>query len=125
MRAAEAGRYELIVSDDLLEEVENVLLRPKFRRYLPEEDVPAYLERLRLMSRSALGSPGSTIAMDESAAVTTEDPDDDYLVVLGIGEIIISGDRHLLALRSTGTTAVRVLTPREFLDELTVTTGLP
>jgi predicted nucleic acid-binding protein len=55
----------------------------------------------------------------------TGDPDDDYLVGVdfrGRADVIVSGDRHLLDLGAIrdglGNVLARVLTPREFLEEL-------
>lgn len=44
--AAEKGDFELVVSEHLLNEVQDVLERPKMRRYLPVEEVPDYLDRV-------------------------------------------------------------------------------
>ena len=77
MEAAEgtARRFELLISERLLGEVRDVLLRPKMRRYLPERAVSTYLERLREVA---------TVAEDPTAhfSVATNDLDDDYLVAL-------------------------------------------
>lgn len=77
MEAAEgtARRFELLISERLLGEVRDVLLRPKMRRYLPERAVSTYLERLREVA---------TVAEDPTAhfSVATDDLDDDYLVAL-------------------------------------------
>lgn len=55
----------------------------------------------------------------------TGDPDDDYLTgvaLLGGAGVIVSGDRHLLSLGTIrdgeGNLLVRVLSPRDFLEEL-------
>lgn len=121
MEAAEEGRFELVVSNHLLGEVCDVLGRPKMRRYFPEGAMPIYLERLR---------SAATLAEDPTAGVargTTPDPNDDYLVALTAlsrASYLVSGDRHLLSLPNRlvrdgeGYTLARVLTPREFLEEL-------
>lgn len=121
LEAAEEGRFELIVSNRVLEEVRDVLGRPKMRRYLPHEAVPVYLQRLR--STAALVAD----SMAGSVRGATTDPDDDYLVALVAFNSIshlVSGDRHLLGLPyrlvrdGEGRVLARVLTPREFLEEL-------
>lgn len=113
VQAAEEGRYELVISELLLEEVRGVLGREKFRRYFPEEAVPVYLERVRSASTRVSGSEDDT--------KYTEDPDDDYLVALALSSgagVIVSGDRHLLELEGEGLPgAVR---PAEFLKTLDV-----
>ncbi len=88
-----------------------VLLRGKIQQYLPEKAVPVYLGRQRSVA----------VLVDEAEDGTryTEDPDDDYLVVLalssGAGKLI-SGDRHLLGLECEGLPVV--LSPAEFLKYL-------
>lgn len=114
----------MVVSEHLLEEVRDVLLRQKMRRYFPSSEVPVYLDRLRATVMVAEGAP--------SGAGSTSDRNDDYLVGL-VGFIaisrdaeyrLVSGDRHLLDLPdlavkdAEGGTLARVLTPREFLEEL-------
>ena len=44
--AAENGCYELVVSRRLLGEMEDVLFRPKFRRYFPEVAASMHMARL-------------------------------------------------------------------------------
>lgn len=133
MEAAEgeARRFELLVSERLLGEVKDVLWRPKMRRYLPERAVSTYLERLR---------EAATVVEDPTAGFSgaTADPDDDYLVALaaapkglaedlpdsGAASYLVSGDRHLLRIPDRlvrdgkGGVLARVLTVREFLEEL-------
>lgn len=122
----EARRFELAVSKRLLAEVGDALSRPKMRRYLPERAVPIYLERLRA---AATVTDDPAIALFEGA---TLDRDDDHLVALsvrvalsGTGDsYLVSGDRHVLGLPNRlvkdgeGRALSRVLTPREFSDEL-------
>src|SRR4051812_16991135 len=51
--AARAGSFELIVSPLLLDELEGVLRREKFRRYVDLDSVTAYLDLLRRDARLA------------------------------------------------------------------------
>ena len=90
------------------------------RRYFPEGAVPTYLDRLRF----------AAVLVEDPAEVSagaTPDPDDDYLVALAAlvgASYLVSGDRHLLDLPNRlvrdgeGRATARVLTPREFLEEL-------
>ena len=119
MVAAEEGRFELVVSDRLLEEVRDVLGRPKMRRYLPEGAVMTYLDRLRFAA-ALVSDPEPDVFIG-----ATPDPDDDYLVALATASgagLIVSGDRHLLDLGAIrdgeGRVIARVLTPRELVEEL-------
>jgi putative PIN family toxin of toxin-antitoxin system len=46
LRRWEAGRFELVVSAEVLFDILEVLKRPKFRRYLSEAQAVAYVLRL-------------------------------------------------------------------------------
>jgi predicted nucleic acid-binding protein len=103
----------MIVSYELLHELETVLLRDWFRRKLTVSDVLEYVLWLR---------EGATLAEISAADLTIEevsaDPDDNYLYALSLAWAadLVSGDPHLLALGKSG--PVRVFTPREFIEEL-------
>lgn len=112
-----------MISEGVLGEVEKVLKRPKFRRYLPEEEVETYLQRLREVAAvSEATEPGAVTAKIEGTPVSTADPKDDYLLALGLDRTIVSGDRHLLDVGelhdSTGEIRIRVVSPQQFLEEL-------
>ncbi len=109
----------MVASNRLLEEVRDVLGRPKMRRYFPEGAVPVYLERLLAVAALA-EDPTTSIARG-----VTPDPNDDYLVALassGGASYLVSGDRHVLGLPDRlvrdgeGRILAHVLTPREFLE---------
>ncbi len=122
LRRWEAGEFELVASAEILFELSEVLRRPRFRRYLTEAEALDYV--LRLHDRAAEVS--EELDKDVVRGVTP-DPDDDYLAGVayqGRADVIVSGDRHLLGLPEKriyygidGTIA-RVLSPREFLEEL-------
>jgi uncharacterized protein len=82
---------ELIVSPLLLDELERVLRRDKFRRYVDLGTVEDYLDLLR---EEAVGVQDPT----EAPPVRSADPDDDYLISLACRQnaILVSGDKHLL-----------------------------
>ena len=104
------GAFELITSPLLLAELESVLLREKFRRYLSEDEARAFVDVIR---RQGLYSPDPTGV----APRVTEDPNDDYLVNLAQvvqADYLVSGDPHLTRLRGL----LPVLTPREFRELL-------
>jgi putative PIN family toxin of toxin-antitoxin system len=105
-----AGQIELVVSYDLLLELESVLLRDKFRKRLTVDDVLSYVEYLRehatfVPSRQVERSPGDPMVTD---------PDDEYLVHLAQdtqADRIVSGDPDFRGLSQADT-------PREFIDAL-------
>ncbi len=104
------GEFDLVVSPALLDELERVLLRRKFRGYVSEHEVGQYV--------AALAQEG--LAVSDPAPPTTpltEDPDDDYLVSLAHAagaDAIVSGDAHLTKL----VLEPPVLTPTQFLERL-------
>lgn len=110
IRAADAARFELIVSERLLDELENVLLRERFRRYAAVEEVEELLVGLR--------EKGTFFDEGDLGAFILNDPKDDYLVALALAsgaDYIVSGDPHLTdASLDEETIPVVVLTPRQF-----------
>lgn len=104
------GEFDLVISPKLLDELEDVLLRPKFREVASGDEVRAYVEALA----------GGGVLMRDPARIppVTADPGDDYLVALAIGaraDLIVSGDKDLTDLVDP---PVPVLTPRELLERL-------
>lgn len=86
LEAEEEGRYELVVSEHVLEELREVLMRSKFRRYLPEAAVPVYLDRLRWLA---------THATEGHIHRISDDPEDDYLIALALAsdsDYLVTGD---------------------------------
>lgn len=106
LRAWLEGRFDLIVTPLLLEELERALAYPKLATHIHGDEAAALIDWLR---REALLIRDP----EEGPTVRSEDPGDDYLIALVETEraALISGDRHLLALSSE----LPVLTPREFL----------
>jgi uncharacterized protein len=103
-----SGAFELIMSESLLEELERALTYPKLRDRVATGDA---IEFVALLRHTAL------LASDPSAvAPRSADPDDDYLLALAEQEqaILVSGDRHLLALADR----FPVVTARAFLETL-------
>lgn len=88
-----AGAYELVVSPHLLEELELVLLREKFRRYV---DVDTVRDFVGLLRRDAVQAEDP----QTPPPLRSKDPDDDYLIGLASSQnaILVSGDADLLDL---------------------------
>jgi uncharacterized protein len=100
------GRFELIVSRLLLDELERALSYPKLRERIRSDEAESlvrWLGREATVLEDPPDPPGSRSA----------DPGDDYLLALAEREraVLVSGDRHVLALSEE----LPVLTPREFL----------
>jgi uncharacterized protein len=103
-----AGAFMLVVSTPLLDELEE-RLRGKFA--VASEDVVAI--RSRLLTVADRFEP--EIVLD----VIRDDPDDNRILecaVVGRADVIVSGDRHLLRLRSHE--GIPILTARQFLEAI-------
>lgn len=101
------GRFDLVVSPQLLAELGRVLARPKIQRYVVVEEAERFLE---LLARG-----GVFVSDPAPERGLTPDPGDDYLVALARAtraRYLVSGDRHLTKLRAPDPP---VLTPRELL----------
>jgi len=93
-----AGEFDLVVSPRLLHELQAVLAREKFRRYLTYEEATEYVSWLH---------HGAEVVRDPAESVVRgaveADPDDEYLVGLAVtleggDSYLLSVDRHLLNL---------------------------
>jgi uncharacterized protein len=105
------GEFELVVSENLLAELERALAYPKVRRRVEQEEAEAFVALLRRGGR--LGADPA------EPARRSADPGDDYLLALAEAEraVLVSGDQHLLALADE----LPIQTPRAFLDTLAET----
>ena len=109
LRAWLDGAFELVVSSQLLSELERALTYPKLRaRVEPSEAI----ELIELLRRGALDARRSQRPADHQV----RDRGDDYLIALAetTQAVIVSGDRHLLELAGQ----LPVFSPAEFLAEL-------
>lgn len=96
------GEYEMIVSRELLHELQAVLVRPKFRAKLPYPGVIRYV--------AYLADRTTIVEQPKSAGgESIPDPDDRYLAAFAAKEsaVLVSGDRHLHP---------EAITPREFVE---------
>jgi putative PIN family toxin of toxin-antitoxin system len=108
-RAADEGRFEIIVSEKLLAELSTVLMRPRFRCHMSEDEVAEAIENLR--------GKGSLFEDVEEGRLVPDDPKDDYLIALSrasAADFLVSGYPHLHGLESPP----EVLTPRRFWELL-------
>jgi uncharacterized protein len=90
---AHGAGFELIVSPLLLQELEAVLLRKKFRRYVTIEEVEDYLA---FIARHGTLVPDPS----EPAPLRSLDPEDNHLLDLAYAQkaVLVSGDSDLLEL---------------------------
>jgi uncharacterized protein len=111
VRAWREGAFELVVSPRLIAELTDVLARPKFALQASDGRSVAYIAALA----------GDAIQIDDPPDPPAVSPDsgDDYLIALARAaraDAIVSGDSHLTQLVDP---TPPVLTPRQFIEELT------
>lgn len=104
------GTLVPVVTQHLVDEVVDVLGRPKLAKYVKPGAGAAFEDQMRRLGEwhaDVVDPPGAT-----------RDPKDDYLVALArraLAEAITTGDDDLRAVTDLG---VEVLTPRELLTRL-------
>lgn len=103
-------RLALIASPTLIDELRDVLGRPRLRRWVSVETATEFID--------GLAEDAEIVDDPPPLPGLTPDPEDDYLVALARAahaDYLVSGDRHLLGLADP---TPPVLTPRQFLDLL-------
>ena len=106
LELAVKGRVEIAVSDAILDEVRGVLRGRKFQ--YPESIVHALIGEIEELSDFV--EPG------ERSCAIRDDPEDDRVLECAVAsgaDFIVTGDSHLLALRSFR--QMRIMNPDEFL----------
>lgn len=103
------GTIEVFTSADLLDEIREVLQRPKFG-FSPAQLLSLVAELCEVFA---------VVHPDIRVRVVTADPEDDRVLECALAakaQVIVSGDEHLLALVQWK--GVRVLSPATFVEEL-------
>ena len=111
VRAFVDEHISVVASPALLAELEQVLRRPKFARYLDERTRREFVERVRRQATIVEDCP--------DPPAVTRDHKDDYLVALALNEgvdAIVSGDRDLL---DAGLETPAVWSPRDAANRIT------
>ena len=109
LRLCSSGTVANCISPDILKEVEEVLLRPKFG--LKEKQV---YEIIRLFRDTF-----TLVSPDRRLSVVTADPDDNRILEAALAtkaDVIVSGDAHLLDLVNWN--GIPVLSADTFLKKL-------
>ena len=109
------GIIKLFTSPALLEELEDVLSRETFAKRLKEANVSSHE---LVLGYAALTS---VIEVKRIEPVIIADPDDNAVLACAIAaecELITSGDRHLLDLKTHQ--GIRILTATEFLSQISL-----
>jgi putative PIN family toxin of toxin-antitoxin system len=102
-----AGKFALIVSNQVVSEYLDVLSRPKFKIAHDELDSFAAL----ILSKAEFVLP------EENIHVVAADPSDNKFIeaaVAGQADYILSGDKHLLDIKEFQ--GIPIIAPRAFLD---------
>ena len=104
------GRYEYLLCPHLIDELTEVLGRPKIARRVTEESAQRFL--------IDIVAAGHEVADPVDVTPLSRDPDDDYLLALATenaAELVVTGDADLLEVPAP---SVPVLSVRAFLDRL-------
>lgn len=109
-RLAEKGLIILITSQEILEELTGVLNRPKFAPYLRRTNhtLQTIIKEISLLAKVVLPT--------EPVSGISADPADDKFLSCAVSSgaaFLISGDRHLLALKKFR--SITITTPAQFL----------
>ena len=108
---AKNNEFTLELSDEMLSEFVYVVRRRKFEKYVTAIDVKLFL--------ADLSRRGKFVRVKSMFKVISADPEN-YIIVRtaydGKADFIVSGDRHLLALK--GFKGIRILTIDEMLSVL-------
>ena len=103
--------HQLFLSRTILEEFLEVIDDPKIAKYTSKKDVTVFLNTLKNFAR--------IVQVKSKFKAVKDDPDDDAIVRAAYdskANYIISGDRHLLALKHFK--GIRILTVDEMLNAL-------
>ncbi len=104
-----AGKFTLIITDAIAREYLDVINRPKFK--IPENEI--------ITTTDYLLQTAEFVTTQEEISVIVADPTDNKFLeaaVAGKANLIVSGDRHLLELKSFR--EVPIITAREFITQL-------
>lgn len=98
----------LLLSFDLLAELYQVLTKPRFQRYVDDEDVHAFL--------ASLAREGEWVEVDVQLTVCRDAKDNKVLelAVSGRATHIVTGDSDLLTLHPFS--GIQIMTPNSFLE---------
>lgn len=97
LASRDGARVELVSSPVMLEELDDILSRPKFRRQLSAQSLTT--ERV-LTDYARMCELIHAEPLEEAVCI---DPDDDMVLATALSggaHLIVSGDRHLLCLKS-------------------------
>jgi putative PIN family toxin of toxin-antitoxin system len=102
------NQYELILSGEICQEIEDVLRRPKIAKLLSWDTRQEFMEKLR--------GAAAFISISSKIDVCRDSRDNMLLdlAVDGAASAVVTGDQDLLVLDPFR--KIRILTPRQFID---------
>lgn len=106
LQLANVGQIELAVSDAILDEITRVLARSKF----------GWSAERIAEARAVVSSLARNVTPSQSLDIVKDDPADNKILECAVESgtlVIVSGDKHLLRLKSYG--GIRIMTVSEFL----------
>lgn len=101
------GKISLFFSEPMFEEIREILGGRKFRFTAPQ----------LLAVERELEAISDTVCPDKSIKIVKDDPDDDVFIECAIAtdaDYIVSGDKHLLNLKSYG--KIKIVNAAEFIE---------
>ena len=111
-RFLRGGSFEIVMSQDIVDEVLRALTYPKVRKYVrPGLDPELWFEDIVVLSQ--------LVAREQAVAGASKDPDDDKYIAVAIegrAGFIVAGDADLLDLKEYE--GIRIVSARVFLDLL-------
>jgi putative PIN family toxin of toxin-antitoxin system len=105
------GKFQLVLSRQILDEFARTVADPKISRYVDEEDITRYIK--------VIGSAATIISVKSRFRVVKQDPSDDIILRTaydGKARYVVTGDEHLLSLKQYR--RVKILTISEALEML-------
>ena len=105
---AKGKEFTLVFSREMRSDLVNVLRRKKFQKYVTSADIWLFLNDLRMS--------GKLVPVKSRFRVVAEDSDDDIIIRTAYdakADYIVSGDRHLLALKEFK--GIRIVTVDQML----------
>jgi len=114
LNAWREGRFLLVTSEAIIDEVKRVLNDERIRSSYPNLKSAHVGKITNLLRNHAVMTPGKF-----SLAVVESDPDDDKFIVAAVegkAQHIVSGDQDLLTLKRYR--GVRMVTPAQFLESI-------
>ena len=94
------GKFEIVITDRLLEEIKEVAPRKRLEKYFQDADVQNFFQYLQSISSNIMIKSDVNICRDEK---------DNYLLALARdckADYVVTGDKDLLTLESFGKTQI-------------------